>query len=629
MALKGFGGRLLFVNLDDGSSRKVQLDEGLVRRFLGGLGFASYFLLKEVPPGTDPLSPGNALIIAPGSLVGTGIPTASKTTLVFRSPLTGAFGRSVAGASLGPELKKAGYDMLLIKGRAPEPSILVVDDDQVYLEDAKGIWGEKDALEAQEAVKERLGRDFKTGAIGPAGEKLSLIAGVDFEERQAARAGPGAVMGSKNLKAVAVRGTGEIPLDSEAVREQIAKWTKIIKEHPATKDDMNYGTGEFLRWMNLSRGTFPSRNFQWGYFQSFYDRVKDPERELLPLDPYHWAPKYTVKLHPCPNCTKPCGRYVEVKEGPYAGAKVEGVEYELLYALGGMLEIGDIEAVIYLNEIVDRLGLDGISAGVTVAWAMEAFERGLLTAEDLDGIEARFGDPKAAAELLWRMGTRQGKVGQLLGDGVARAVQRLGKGAEFAMHIKGLELPAYDIRGIKGMALAEAVSYRGACHLTAVVYGTELVGKWWKFENVDRLSAENKGWEVKTHEDLMQLYDATGICKFSRHMFFLEGLQEVVNAVHGLSFSRAELMAVGERIYNMARIFNVANGFSRKDDTLPPRVMRDPIPKGPSAGARVTEEELQHMLDEYYEARGWDRNGVPTKPLLSKLELEEFSNLIS
>ncbi len=403
----------------------------------------------------------------------------------------------------------------------------------------------------------------------------------------------------------------------------IAKWAKIIKEHPATKDDMGYGSGEFLRWMNLERGTFPTRNWQWGYFQSFYDNAK--EGELLGLDPYYWVPKYRVGRNPCPNCTKPCSQVFKLtKYRP--GEKIDGPEYETLYSLGGELEIEDPEAVAYLNLLCDEYGLDTISAGVTIGWAMEAYEKGLLTKEDTDGLDLKFGNVEVAAEALRRMAYREGKLGELLADGVREASHRLGKDSDkFAIHVKGLELPAYDIRGIKGMALAIAVSYRGACHLTAGVYGTELVGKWWKFDGIDRFSAKGKGFEVKFHEDLMQVYDATGLCKFSRHMFFLEGIPELLKAVTGIEFTNADLMTVGERIYNIARAFNVREGFSRKDDVLPYRITHEPIPKGKSEGSYVTEEELQYMLDEYYMARGWSLEGAPTRAKLVSLDLDDIA----
>lgn len=620
--MKGVTGKLLVVDLTKGTVETEQVPEGTQRLFLGGWGLAAALAYEAIPKGADPLGPGNALAIAPGLLTGTGIPTASKTAFAFRSPLTGTFCRSVAGAWLGVSLRKAGFDAVLITGASERPLALLIEDGTARLEEVPELWG-LDTRAARAAIREKFGEGWRTAVIGPAGEKLSKISIIDCDGRQAGRGGGGAVLGAKKLKAILVKGSGPVPsADPERVKELAKKWNEVIREHPATKADMGYGSGEFLDWMNRESGTFPSRNWQWGYFKSAYERAGEGKIEL---DPYYWAPKYSARNVACPGCTKPCGKLFVIKEGKYAGTEVDGPEYETLYSLGGCPEISSIEAVAKANELCDLLGLDTISAGVTVAWAMEAAERGLLKPEDLDGIQLAFGDEDAFLAVLERMGRREGKVGELLTDGSKAASERLGKGGEFAIHIKGMELPAYDIRGAKGVALAFAVSFRGGDHLTAGNYGTEFGGSWWRFEAVDRHSIVNKGFEVKFHEDLMALYDVLGICKFSRHMFFLEGLPELVRAQTGLELSAGELLTVGERVYNLARAFNVREGFSRKQDHLPKRVMEEPIPEGPSAGDRVSYEELQAMLDDYYEARGWNRAGVPLKAKLVSLDLEEIA----
>ncbi len=616
--MEGYGGYILKIDLSEEKIEKENLDPWVARRLLGGIGFAAYYLYRENEKNVDPFSEKNNLLIAPGALVSSGIPTASKTTFVSKSPLTGGFGRAVSGATIGPELKKSGIDLMIIKGKAKYPSIIVVKDDEISIEKTD-LWG-KETRETQNKIKEKYGK-IATAAIGPAGENLSKISIIDCEERQAARTGLGAVMGSKNLKGIGVKGSKKIDEhDPEKMKELIKHWVNVMKDHPATRDDMKYGTGEFYAWMNTQKGTFPSRNWQQGYFQKSFDNLK--EGQLSGIDPYNWAQKYVTGYHPCPNCTKPCGHIFEVKSGKYAGTVVDGLEYETIYSLGGNLEIDDPEAVAYLSMLSDLYGLDTISAGLTISWAMEAVEKGLLN-ENL-----KFGDPEAVARVLKAMAYREKGIGELLADGVRNAYTKLGKGKEFALEIKGLEPPAYDIRGIKGMALAEAVSVRGACHLTAAVYGTELVGKWWKFEGVDRFSAKGKGYEVEIHENLMSIYDALGVCKFSRHMFFAEGFVDIIKAYMGYEMSLSELMVVGERIYNIEKAFNVREGFSRNDDTLPERVMKDPIPKGVSKGSYVSKEELEHMLDEYYQARGWSMDGVPTKIKLHELELDFIGNEI-
>jgi aldehyde:ferredoxin oxidoreductase len=618
--MKGYAGKFLRVNLSEGSFEKEEIPKSLPRKFLGGIGFASWILYKELKH-VEPLSPKNKLIVAPGLLVATGIPTASKTVFVSRSPLTRCFGRAVAGASFGFALKKAGYDLLIVEGKSREPAAIYIGDQEVKIEDATDLWG-KDVREASQIMKDRYD-NASTAVIGPAGENLSLISDIDCEERQAGRTGMGAVMGSKNLKGMAAKGTSKIEFaDWDALRSVIVKWGKIFRTHPGAKLDIKYGTAEFYEWINRDKGTFPSRNWQQGYFHKSFDNLK--EKELSKLDPYYWSPIYMVKSRPCPNCTKPCGRIFRVTKGKYKGTEFDGPEYETIYSLGGNLEIDDIEALAKIHLTCDLYGLDAISAGLTISWAMEAFEKGLLKKKDLDGVELAFGNVGATLKVLEAIAFRKGKTGQLLADGVKAASERLGKGSEkFAIHSKGLELPAYDVRGIKGMALALAVAVRGGDHLTAVVYGTELVGRWWNFSGIDRFSAERKGFEVRIHEDLMAVYDILGVCKFSRHMFYADALPEMVKAATGIDVDVTELLTVGERVYNIQRAFNAREGFGRKDDTLPYRVLTEPIPKGKSKGSYVKPKELEKMLDEYYQARGWSEDGIPTKAKLMALGLPE------
>ena len=621
--MKGTNGKVLFVDLSEKKISVQTLSETIYRDYLGGLGIASRLLFDNLEPKVDPLSEKNILVIAPGLLVGTGLPTASKTTVTFKSPETNAFGRSVSGAYLGVALKKAGFDGIVIKGKSDKPVYLYIENSKVEIRDADYLWG-KDTLETQEILRDKLGKDFRTCAIGPSGEKLLRIADIDFEERQSARAGGGAVMGSKLLKAIAVKGSGSIEYaDKDLLRKAINNWNKTINGSEAQKLDMGYGSGEFYEWINKERGVFPVKNWQESFFEESFERHKGGKS---PLDPYYWAPKYTEKLHPCPNCTKPCGRFFAIKEGKYAGTRVEGVEYELLYSLGGDLGIDNIEVTAKLNEICDRAGVDGISAGVTLAWAMEAYERGLLTKDDTDHIDLRFGNEEAAISAMEELVNKKGKLGALLADGVKRAAEKLGKGSEkFALEVKGLEPPAYDVRGLKGMALAEAVSVRGACHLTGGIYAPELTGAFWKMKNIDRLSSQHKGYEVKTGEDFMTVYDILGMCKFSRSLFWIEGLLDGIKAVTGIDYTVGEIMNIGERVYNLDRLINVREGLSRKDDYLPYRVTHEPIKNGVSKGNYVTEEELQRMLDDYYTARGWSKEGIPTKMRLFELGLDKES----
>lgn len=620
--MKGVTGKVLEIDLSSRSTSIFNLDEETLTGYLGGLGIATRLLFDHLKPGIDALSDENIIVIAPGLLVGSGLPTASKTALTFKSPLTNAFGRSISGAWLGVALKKAGLDALIIKGASKEPVYILIDDDAVEIRPAEHLWG-KDAIETQEILQKELGNDFKTCAIGYAGEKLSKIAGIDFEERQSARAGGGAVMGSKMLKAIAARGTKKIEYGNEdALREAILEWNKLIVGSEVQKLDMAYGSGEFYEWVNKEIGVFPVKNWLESCFDESFELHKG---EKSHLDPYYWSPKYTEKYHPCPNCNKPCGRHIVIKEGKYAGTRVEGVEYELLYSLGGELGIEEIEITAKLNEICDRAGLDGISAGVTLGFAMEAYEKGLLTKDDTDGLDLRFGNGDAAVAAMEKIARKEGKLGELLFNGVKEATQKIGKDSyKFALEVKGLEPPAYDVRGLKGMSLAIGVSVRGACHLTGGIYAPELTGKFWKLSNVDRLSTEWKGFEVKTGEDFMTMYDTLGMCKFSRSLFWLEkAMVKGIRAVTGVNYDIGWLMVIGEKIYNLQKLFNIREGLSRKDDYLPYRVTHDPIANGVSKGNFVTEEDFQKMLDEYYLVRGWSKEGVPTKMRLVELGLEK------
>ncbi len=621
--MKGYTGKILTVDLSNKSFKTTHISPEWPRKFLGGMGFATALLFKETEKGLDPLCKDNKLIVAPGLLTGTGIPTASKTLFIAKSPLTGGFGKASVGATIGPNLKKAGYDLLAIVGQSPKPAALRIEDSSVKIEDAQELWG-KNVRETAALLKTSY-HGFSSAVIGPAGENLSKIAGIDSNERQAARTGLGAVMGAKKLKAIAVKGTSNIEYaNSQALHDLVIQWAEKIKKNPDSRLDIKYGTGEFFAWMNENRGTHPSRNWQQGYFHKAFDNLK--EGELSQLDPYYWSPKFTIRNKACPGCTKPCGRITRINDGKYAGTELDGPEYETIYSLGANLEVDNFEELCCIHMTCDLYGLDAISAGLTVSWTMEAFEKDLLSREDLDGLEPKFGDVDAILEVLKKMAYREGKVGALLSDGVKAASEKLGKGSrDFAIHSKGLELPAYDARGIKGMGLAMAVAVRGGDHLTAVVYGTELVGKWWKFSGIDRFSAENKGFEVKVHEDLMTLYDITGVCKFTRHTFFAEAYPELVRAVTGMDLSLADLFVISERVYNLQRAFNVREGLDRNADSLPARVFKDPIPKGRSKASIIKRSEFERMLDDYYQARGWSWNGVPTKAKLVSLDLYDIA----
>jgi aldehyde:ferredoxin oxidoreductase len=608
--LKGYGGSVLYVDLTTSTITAEALPDELVRKYVGGTGLAVRLLYDESKPKDDAFDPSNPLVVTPGLFDGFGVPTGGKVVFCTKSPLTGLIGDSVMGGSIGAELKHAGYDAVVITCKAKEPSYLLIDNDDVEIKDASDLWGSTVPVTA-ERVKKKEG-DVKVASIGPAGENLVRYACVDCDDRQAGRAGVGAVMGSKNLKAIAVRGTKDlVPHDPKSLLDLNLEYVNKMTESSAYEADTKYGTGEFLEWINEEKGTFPTRNWREGVF--------DDRKEI---DPYHWAPKYMKKNKACFSCSKPCGRLFTIDEGRFAGLAIDGIEYETLYSLGGVCGTGDVEAVAKGNEICDYEGMDTISAGDAVGFAMDLYENGILTKEDTGGLELDFGNADSELKLLEMIAGREG-LGDILADGVKIAAERIGKGAEkYAVHVKGMEPPAYDVRGIKGMALAFMTSTRGACHLRTCAYALELTGKFWKFKDVDRFSSEGKGEEIMDMEDLVVLYDAFGVCKFSRGYFFAAGFTDVLKAITGAEMTEEELLKTGERINNLKQLYNLREGMTRQDYVLPEKITRVPIPEGESKGHVVTIEEMNKMLEDYFTARGWGTNSVPTREKLSDLGID-------
>lgn len=608
--MKGYAGKILKVDLSTGRSTVKTIDDRYVRKYLGGQGFAVELVYHGVPKGADALSPENVLAMAPGLFAGFPVPTGGKTAFAGKSPATNTLAESIMGGSIGAELRHAGFDALEIHGRADKPVYLFIQDDEVSVEEADDLWG-KDTRETPETLKKRHGWDVKVACIGVAGEKQVRMACIDCDDRQSGRAGLGAVMGSKNLKAIAIRGTRDLePEDAGALLEIALRYQGIMEAAPSFVEDTKYGTGEFLGWINKEKGVFPTRNWQEGVFK---------EREQI--DPYYWAPKYVTKNKACFSCTKPCGKLFEVKDGKFAGVAIDGIEYETLYSLGGACGNASVESVAKANEVCDLVGIDTISAGVTIGFAMELVQRGILTEQEV-GMKLTWENAADAVPKMCEMMGRREGFGDVLADGVKRAAERIGKGSErYAVHTKGMEPPAYDVRGMKGHGLAYMTSTRGACHLRAGFYAPELVGKFWRWEGIDRFSTEGKGEKVATMENFMCVYDSLGLCKFSRGFFLIDKLREVIKAITGLEFSEDELLRIGERVHTMKGNFNVLQGVTRKDWLLPPRVLEDPIPDGPSKDSKISVEEMNKMLDDYMAFRKWTSDGAPTPEKLKELDI--------
>ncbi len=608
--MKGYTGRILKIDLTSGKSHARAFDERHARKYLGGQGFAVEIVYHGTPKGADSLGPDNLLAMAGGVFDGFPVGTGGKVAFAAKSPATGGLAESIMGGSIGPELRHAGYDALEVVGRSDSPVYIWIEDDKVEVNDAADLWG-KDTREVPEILKKRHGWDVKVACIGIAGEKLSNMACIDCDDRQSGRAGLGAVMGSKNLKAIAIRGTKDlVPANADKLLQLALQYQKVYEAAGSFVEDTKYGTGEFLGWVNKERGVFPTRNWQESVFN---------EREKI--DPYYWAPKYVTKNKACFACTKPCGKLFEVKSGKFAGVAIDGIEYETLYSLGGACGNPDVESVARANELCDLLGLDTISCGVAIGFAMELYQRGILTQKDI-GMDISWANaPDVVPKMVEIIGKRQG-IGDVLADGVKVAAKRIGKGSErYAIHTKGMEPPAYDVRGMKGHGLAYMTSTRGACHLRAGFYAPELVGKFWKWEGIDRFSAAGKGPMVATMENFMCVYDSVGLCKFSRGFYLIAKLPEVIEAITGLKFTEEELLKIGERIHNMKGAFNYREGVTRKDWLLPPRILEDPIPEGVSKGHKISIEEMNMMLDDYMKARNWTSDGQPTPEKLRELDI--------
>ncbi|MGQ9654334.1 MAG: aldehyde ferredoxin oxidoreductase family protein [Thermodesulfobacteriota bacterium] len=606
MGRNGFGFSLLRVDLTRGAWRKEPVDVGSLLKFLGGRGLGAKILFQEQGAGTGPSSPENRLLFITSPLIGTGAPWCVKYTVLTRSPLTGTILMSLAGGFFGPSLRAAGCDGLIIEGKAPEPSYLWVKDGEVQIRPAMHLWG-METHRTQEAIRaEIMDPRAQVACIGPAGEKGVRFACIVSGTRAAGRGGAGAVMGSKNLKAIAASGRRRVPiLDLRSFRET----NQAIRAKARRADRLQlfgrYGTPKNLVIVN-ERGLFPTRNFQEGVFSGI-DEVNAMEQQRRVLR--------KVTCHACPVS---CGNITRAADGPYKGIVTEGPEYETFWAFGAQCGNHDIDAIIAADHLCDQLGLDTISTGNVIGFAMECAQRGLLGAADLGGLELSFGNHAAMVEMIRRIARREG-IGDLLAEGSLRAAQQIGGGSlDFAMQVKGMELPAYDPRGAKAMGIEFATSPRGGCHERGLV-SRETFGA---PPPIDPLAVAGKGLAAKEVQDETAVLDSLGICVFPPHNdgMDMEDVATLLSAVMGARISVEALWLAGERIWNLERLFNVREGFKKEDDSLPPRLLREPMPSGPAAGHVV---EIDALLSDYYVVRGWDREGVPTADTLDRLGLSE------
>lgn len=622
-ANKGYAGKWLYVDLTKGAIEARDLDPQLAEEYLGGNGFGTRLLWDHVGPEIDALSPGNMLIFATGPLCGTTAPTASRFEVIGKSPLTGLYGDSNAGGFFGPELKFAGWDYIVFAGRSEYPVYLTIHDDQVQLRDARDLWT-MTTSGTEEAIRRTLGDEkVKTATIGPAGENLVHFAGIQAtSQRSAARCGLGAVMGSKNLKAIAVRGHNSITMaDPEHFKELTARFRQRLRENAVFEPVHEHGTPGIAAMMN-ALGRFPTKNFQMG---SFTDIDK--------IDADALADRAFVRHMGCYGCPVACDALYRVSDGPYAGTELHSVEYETLSSLGAGILNSNLDSILHMNKLCDDLGLDTISAGRCIGFAMELWERGILTAEDTGGLALEWGDVEVSTQLLTMMAYRQG-FGNLLANGVRRAAQVIGRGSEdYAMHVKGMEIPAQDGRAQRSMGLAQVTSNRGADHLKAFPVIDETgfpdearrrYGEEYLPEMAQPLATKHKPFLVKDGEDYGAVIDSVGLCKsggtFVMAELYWDDIAQALEAATGMEMPVDKLKRIGERIYNLQRCYNVRHGITRADDRLPRRFTDEPSPSGNARGEVI---DLARLLDEYYTLRGWDvSTGVPTPERLRALGLE-------
>jgi aldehyde:ferredoxin oxidoreductase len=598
--MHGFHGQLLHIDLNCGKSSRLPLEEARLRAFLGGIGLGTRLLHDYAPAGVDPFAPANPLIFASAPLVGTGLTTTAKFSVVTKSPLTGFIGDSLSSSHFALELKRTGVDAVVITGRASSLVYVVITDDGVEIREAEHLRG-KSPSEAETIIRGELNLPgVRVATVGTAGEKRVRFATISNEGRHAGRGGAGAVMGSKNLKAVAVSGHQEVRVFDDHRVKAIADVLRQRSLGSATDKYRNIGTVANLAVFNRL-GALPARNFQ----QSTFDAADALSGESL-------AENNFSRAHGCASCTIRCERLFKALSGGE-----QRLEYESLFALGPLCGVHDPEAVLQAAHLCDLYGLDTISTGGTLAWAMESAERGLLP--EARKLNLSFGRSDGLLAAITAIAERDG-LGALLAEGSKRAAEEIGQGsAHWAMHVKGLELPGYEPRSLKTTALGLAVNPRGACHNRSGAYEADFSGA------VDRFHGDrSRGGLVAATEDFAAVLDSLIICKFLRKCFddFYAEAADLLASVTGWACSASELRRVGERITLAKRLFNQREGWQPQDDWLPPRLLSEAVLTGVAQGITLTAAELKEMIGGYYQARGLDKNGFVTETKLRELEIQ-------
>ncbi len=598
----GFIGKLLRVNLTEKTSKVESIDPGLFKLYLGGRGLASKILISEIEPKIDPLSPENKLIFATGLLTGTTAPTGGRYMVITKGPLTGTIASSNSGGFFGAELNFCGYDMLIVEGKADKPVYISIMNGDVEIKDASHLWG-KDTHLTTDAILKEVGNDrARVSCIGPAGENLVLISSIINDKgRAAGRTGVGAVMGSKMLKAVVVKGNKRPEVAdkgrfSEVVREKIT----TLRANGITGEGLPKLGTKVLDSIINANGMYPTKNFN----QGTYEYIEEVNGEALV------EKGYLIRNKACFGCPIACGRMVTLP----TGEEGEGPEYETGWAFGADCGVSDLISITEANFLCNKLGLDTISTGSTIACAMELYEKGYLKDEEIgNATKPRFGNSEAIVYYTKAIAYREG-LGDKLAEGSYRFAEAYGH-PELSMSVKKQEIPAYDPRGAQGHALEYATSNRGACHVRGYMISPEILGV---PEKLETQKLEGKAKWVKIFQDLTGVIDSAGLCLFTSFALAADDYADLINAATGYDMSTEEVMRIGERIWNLERIFNLEAGVEPKEDTLPKRFLKDPLPDGPQKGATVR---LDILIPEYYKVRGWNENGIPTDEKRKELGL--------
>ncbi len=601
----GTKGKLLRINLTTGESKEDAIDPKLWESFIGGRGLGAYYLTSEVPPDVEPLGAENKLIFMNGPLAGTLIPGNNKICVTFKSPLTNTYSYSLCGGHWGPELKFAGFDGLIIEGKAKSPVYITINNSKVEIKSAEKIWG-KLIPESEKILREEIGGDktAQIALIGPAGEKLvnyaCITAGL---YREFGRGGAGAVMGSKNLKGIAISGSTDVNVTNPEETFQLGKeLIRDLRESRGGKIRREYGTMELVERVN-NAGFWITRNFTEGYFEEGYKLEGKRMREEI-----------IIGDSSCFGCPIGCGKRTYINTKNNEKFLMEGPEFETVGMLGSNCGISSWETLLKGSKICDTYGFDTINAGACVSMVMEAFETGRLTLEDTDGIELSFGNDEALLKILEKIGRREG-LGDILAKGLVDASKIL-KITNLAMHSKGQSFPVYDPRGAKGMALTYATSPKGAHHMLATTFGAEL-------STGTRFEIEGKGNLERDHQFSMAIVDSIALCSTMRAGIPLDNLLKAYTTVTGFEHNLESFLKAAERIVNLERLYNIKLGLDRRHDTLPKRFLEETLPSGESKGQVV---ELDALLDDYYDVMGWNSNGIPTEEKLEELGLTSYQS---